>query len=73
MISGNNAFRKHDAGKEYPACYFCRCSCFVPESDKSSSSVDFRNRLFGLLVSSAGVWSSLTDDELDARPLLEWA
>jgi hypothetical protein len=28
-------------GKEYPACYFCRSSCFVPESDKSSFSVDF--------------------------------
>src|SRR3954454_13222221 len=46
MICGNNVFRKHDAGgDEFSACYFCWCSCFVAESDKSSFSADFAGRL----------------------------
>jgi hypothetical protein len=69
MICGNNVFRKHDVGgKEFPACYFCRCSCFVAESDKSSFSADFRVRLVASSVFSAPGWSALAR-EADARLL----
>src|SRR5690348_8627979 len=51
MICGENVFRKHCLwGKEYPACYCCRCSCFVVESDKSSVSEHVRVRSFGRLT-----------------------
>src|SRR6266498_5807247 len=60
MICGNNVFRKHDVGgEEFPACYFCWCSCFVAESDKSSFSADFRLRLIAPSVFSAPGWSTL--------------
>ena len=55
-ICGNNTFRKHDVrGVEFPACYFCRCSCFVVESDKSSFSSNFRIRFAASLGFTACV------------------
>jgi hypothetical protein len=65
MICGNNAFRKHGlGGNEFPACYFCWCSCFVAESDKSSFSSDFGGRLAAWPVFSARGWSALAREEV---------
>jgi hypothetical protein len=70
MICGNNVFRKHDVGgNEFPACYFCWCSCFVAESDKSSFSADFCVRLAAGPVFSAPCCLVLARDESDG-PLL---
>src|ERR1044071_2917994 len=70
MICGNNVFRKHGVGgNELPACYFCWSSCFVPESDKSSFSVDFRGRLAVWPAFSAPGCLVLARDETDG-PLL---
>ena len=72
MICGNNVFRKHDAGgNEFSACYFCCCSCFVAESDKSSFSADRRVRFAGSPVFDPLDWRTLAEGELDARLLPE--
>ena len=72
MICGNNVFRKHDVGGiEFPACYFCWCSCFVAESDKSSFSADFRGRLVALPAFRPRDRSAPVRDEADARVLPE--
>jgi hypothetical protein len=73
MMCGNKVFRKHDVGgEEFPACYFCRYSCFVAESDKSSFSAGFRVRFGALPAFSARGWSTLAGDELDVRVPAGW-
>src|SRR4051812_24806892 len=71
-ICANNIFRKHDArGNELPAYYFCWCSCFVAESDKSSFSADFAGGVPVLSAFSARDRMASADDDLDIRCLAE--
>jgi len=53
---------------EFQPCYFCWCSCFVAELDKSSFSADFGGRLAAWPVFSARRSSTLAR-ETDARLL----